>query len=139
MDTTGGGVGLAAGKKQEEIVKTGGEIMKNMVLMSLLVLLGFAVFTGHSSMAGETVGEYIDDSTITTEVHAIIVKEPNAHYFKIDVTTTKGDVILQGLIDSRETEARIVAKARKIRGVISVKSLLMVKENGAGRPERSNN
>ncbi|WP_420266196.1 BON domain-containing protein [Candidatus Magnetominusculus dajiuhuensis] len=130
---------MTAGKKHEEIVKIGGDIMKSMVLASLLVFLGLAVFTGHASVAGETVGEYIDDSTITTEVHAIILKEPNAHYFKIDVTTTKGDVILQGLIDSRETEARIVAKVRKLRGVTSVKSLLMLKESGTGRPEHSNN
>jgi len=77
-------------------------------------------------MAGETVGEYVDDSTMTTKVNAIIVKDPDAHYLKIDVTTTKGDVVLQGFVNSRETEDRLVAKVKEIRGVKSVKSLLKI-------------
>jgi osmotically-inducible protein OsmY len=59
-------------------------------------------------MKGETTGEYIDDSTMTTKVNEIIVKDPDAHYFKIDVTTTQGNV--QGFVNSRETEERLVAK-----------------------------
>jgi osmotically-inducible protein OsmY len=54
-------------------------------------------------MAGGTIGEYIDDSTITTEVNAKIVKDPDAHYLKIDVTTTQGDVVLQGFVNNRQT------------------------------------
>ena len=62
---------------------------------------------------------------MTTKVNAIIVKDPDAHYFKIDVTTTQGDVVPQGFVNNRDTEARLVAK---IRGVKSVKSLLKVEE-----------
>ena len=47
--------------------------------------------------AGETAGENIDDSTIHTEAIAAIVKDPDAQYFKIDVTVTRGDVVLAGL------------------------------------------
>jgi len=79
-------------------------------------------------MAGETAGEYIDDSTMTTKVNAIIVKDPDAHYFKIDVTTTQGDVVLQGFVNSRDTEERLVAKIKEIKGVKSVKSLLKIEE-----------
>jgi len=79
-------------------------------------------------MAGETAGEYIDDSTITAKVTAIVVKDPDAHFFKIDVTTIQGDVVLQGFVNSRETEERLVVKIREIRGVKSVKSLLRVEE-----------
>jgi osmotically-inducible protein OsmY len=56
------------------------------------------------------------------------VKDPDAHYFKIDVTTTQGDVVLQCFVNSRQTEERLVAKIRQIRGVKSVKSLLNVEE-----------
>ena len=79
-------------------------------------------------MAGETIGEYIDDSTIHTEATAIVVKDPDAHYFKIDITVTQGDVVLTGFVNSRETEDRLVAKIREIRGVKSVKSLLKMEE-----------
>ena len=47
---------------------------------------------------------------------------------KIDVTTTQGDVVVTGFVNSRETEERLVAKIRGIKGVKSVKSLLKVEE-----------
>jgi len=79
-------------------------------------------------LKGDTAGEYIDDSMITTKVNAEIVKDPDAHYFKIDVTTTQGDVVLQGFVNNRATEERLIAKTRGIRGVKSVKSLLKIEE-----------
>jgi osmotically-inducible protein OsmY len=102
--------------------------MKNVVLLSVLMVFGLALFSGRASMAGQTDGVFIDDSTITTEVNAVIVKDPDAHFFKIGVTTIQGDVALQGFVNSRETEERLVAEISKIRGVKSVKSLLTVEE-----------
>lgn len=103
--------------------------MKKIVLFSVLMFLGLVMFSGRTSTAGETVGEYIDDATITTQVKEIIVKDPDAHYFKIEVTTTQGDVVLQGFVNSKDTEARLIAKTREIRGVKSVKSLLKLEEH----------
>jgi hyperosmotically inducible protein len=98
--------------------------MKKFIFIALVLVLGLALFSGCAAIKGETTGEYIDDSTITTKVNAVIVEDPDTHYFKIDVTTTKGDVVLQGFVNSRTTEDRLVAKVRNIRGVKSVKSLL---------------
>lgn len=100
--------------------------MKNMVLLTVLMVFGLGLFLGCASIRGETAGEYIDDSTITTEVNAVIVKDPDAHYLKIDVTTTQGEVVLQGFVNSRNTEERLIGKIRQIRGVKSVKSLLKI-------------
>jgi osmotically-inducible protein OsmY len=102
--------------------------MKNVIFMTVLMVFGLALFSGCASIKGETTGEYIDDSTITTKVNGVIVKDPDAHYFKIDVTTTQGDVVLQGFVNSRQTEDRLVTKIRQIKGVKSVKSLLNVEE-----------
>ena len=102
--------------------------MKKIIFMSMLMVFGLALFSVRVSMAGETVGEYIDDSSITTQVNAAIVKDPDAHYFKIDVTTTQGGVVLTGFVNSKETEERLVTKIKEIRGVKSVKSLLKVEE-----------
>jgi osmotically-inducible protein OsmY len=106
----------------------GREMKKVVLLFSVLVVFGLALFSGCYAMKGESTGEYIDDSTITTQVNADIVKDPDAQYFKIEVTTTKGDVVLQGFVNSRETEERLVTKIRGIKGVKSVKSLLKVEE-----------
>jgi len=58
----------------------------------------------------------------------VIIEDPDAHYLKIDVTTTQGDVVVTGFVNSRETEERLIGKIRELRGVKSVKSLLRVEE-----------
>jgi osmotically-inducible protein OsmY len=71
-------------------------------------------------------GEYIDDSNITMQANAIIIKEPDANYLKIDVSSTNGNVVLTGFIHDKKAEERIVAKIRLIKGLKSVKSNLKV-------------
>ncbi len=100
--------------------------MKKVILLTVLMVFGLAFLSGCAHMTGETAGENIDDSTIHTKATAIVVKDPDAHYFKIDVSVTKGDVVLTGFVNSRATEERIVGKIREIKGVKSVKSLLKV-------------
>jgi osmotically-inducible protein OsmY len=96
--------------------------------MAVLMFFGLALLSGCASMAGETAGENIDDSTIHTKATAIVVKDSDAHYFKIDVTVTQGDVVLTGFVNSRGTEDRIVEEIRAIKCVKSVKRLLKLEE-----------
>ena len=102
--------------------------MKKVIFMAVLMVFGLALFSGCASLTGRTTGEYIDDSSITTEANSIIVKDPEAHYWKIDVSSTQGNVVLHGFIHDKKAEERIVAKIRQIKGVKSVKSNLKVEE-----------
>ena len=102
--------------------------MKKFILLSVLMVFGLALFSGCATMTGQTAGENIDDATITTKVNGIIVNEPDAHYWKIDVTTTKGDVMLTGVVNSKAAEDRLVGKIRQVKGVKSVQSHLKVEE-----------
>ncbi len=102
--------------------------MKNFVFLPVIVVFGLALFSGCASTTGRTAGEYIDDASITTEVNAIIVKDPDARYLKIDVSSTNGNVVLAGFIHDKKAEERIVAKIRQVKGVKSVKSNLRVEE-----------
>jgi osmotically-inducible protein OsmY len=102
--------------------------MKKVIFMAVLMVFGLALFSGCASITGRTAGEYIDDSNMTTQANAIIVKDPDAQYLKIDVSSTDGNVVLQGFIHDRTAEERIVAKIRQIKGVKSVKSNLEVEE-----------
>ncbi len=102
--------------------------MKKVILFSVLVVFGLAMFSGCASLTGRTTGEYIDDASITTEANAIIIKDPDAKYFKIDVSSTNGNVVLAGYIHDKKAEERIVAKIREIKGVKSVKSNLKIEE-----------
>ena len=100
--------------------------MKKIIFTTMLMVFGLALFSGCASMTGRTAGEHIDDATITTEVNAVIVKDPDAQYLKIDVSSLDGNVTLQGFIHDIKAEDRIVAKIREIKGVKSVKSNLKV-------------
>jgi len=102
--------------------------MKKVILLSVLVVFGLALFSGCATMTGRTAGEYMDDSSITTQVNGIIVKDPDAQYLKIDVSSTDGNVVLAGFIHDKKAEERIVAKIKEIKGVKSVKSNLKVEE-----------
>jgi len=102
--------------------------MKKLIFMTVLMVFGLALFSGCASMTGRTAGEHIDDASITTQVNAIIVKDPDAQYLKIDVSSTEGNVVLAGFIHDKKAEERIVAKIRQINGVKSVKSDLKIEE-----------
>jgi hyperosmotically inducible protein len=102
--------------------------MKSLFYVTLLLLAGLGLFSGCASMTGETAGELVDDNTITAEANAIIVQDLDAHYLKIDVETTQGNVVLTGFVNTKETERRVVDKIRNLRGVKSVKSLLKIEE-----------
>src|SRR4030043_2133995 len=98
--------------------------MKNVIFLTVLVVFGLTLFSGCASITGRTTGEFIDDQTIRTEAHTIIIKEPGSDYWKIDVDSTNGNVVLTGYVDSKQAEERVVDKIRALRGVKSVTSHL---------------
>lgn len=75
---------------------------------------------------GKTVGETIDDATITTRVKTALLNDPDVGGLRIDVDTFKGVVTLSGGVKTKAEEAQAVAIARKISGVTDVKSTLLV-------------
>ncbi len=99
--------------------------MKVLALI-VTVLLGLTFLSGCASVTGRTAGELVDDSVITTEVNAKIVQEPDLSYWKIDVDSKEGNVILTGFVISRAAEEKALSIARSVKGVKSVKSLLKI-------------
>jgi hyperosmotically inducible periplasmic protein len=103
--------------------------MRNILATISLLIFGLTVFSGCATLTGRTAGETVDDATITTQANAAIVKDPDARMLKIDVDTREGNVVLNGYVNSRETEQRIINRIKDIRGVKSVKSLLTVEQS----------
>jgi len=106
--------------------------MKKTVLLTVLVALGLALFSGCGYFKGESTSEYFDDATITTDANWIIINDKDAKYFEINVTTTQGEVVLQGFVNSKETEKRIMTKIKEVKGVKTVKSLLKLEKKEKG-------
>jgi hyperosmotically inducible protein len=75
---------------------------------------------------GKTVGDTIDDATISTRVKTALLNDPVVGGLRIDVDTFKGVVTLSGRVKTREEEAKAIELARKVGGVADVKSSLLI-------------
>lgn len=95
---------------------------KNRFFAAILALALVVPLAG----CGKTVGETIDDATITTRVKTAFVNDPVVGALRIDVDTFKGLVTLSGRVKSKEEEAKAIALARQINGVTDVKSTLVI-------------
>lgn len=96
-------------------------------LMSLLLAGSMlAPVTLGSVACGKTVGETVDDATITTRVKTALLNDPDVGGLRIDVDTTVGVVTLSGVVKSQAEADRAIAVARRIDGVKDVKSTLQV-------------
>ena len=90
-------------------------------LLAVLVMLPLVL-----GACGKTVGETIDDATITARVKTALLNDPQVGGLKIDVDTTLGIVTMSGVVKSRGEEQRAVQLARQVPGVRDVKSTLQV-------------
>ena len=79
---------------------------------------------------GKTVGETIDDTTITTRVKTAMLNDPAVGGLRIDVDTFKGVVTLSGRVKTQTEKDQAIALARRIDGVVEVKDALQVIPDG---------
>ena len=75
---------------------------------------------------GKTVGNTIDDATITGRVKTAMLNDPDVAGLKIDVDTFKGVVTLSGAVKSQTEADKAIAIARRTPGVSDVKSTLQI-------------
>ena len=76
----------------------------------------------------QTVGDKIDDASITSQVKYALLSHKATSAVKTKVTTTEGVVVITGEA-SNDAEKSLVSKlAESIRGVVSVKNSMTVKE-----------
>src|SRR5436190_12734614 len=75
---------------------------------------------------GKTVGETIDDTTITTRVKTAMLNDPAVGGLRIDVDTFRGAVTLSGRVKSQMEKEQAIAIARRVSGVTQVKDALQI-------------
>ncbi len=94
-----------------------------------LLLLSFSVFASAcaATSTSESVGGYIDDSTITAKVKEAIVAAPGLSSLETKVETYKGVVQLSGFVNSQQDATRAGEVARAVAGVKSVQNNLIVR------------
>lgn len=102
--------------------------MKHTALsLALSGLLAFSAVGCAVSRDQSTVGEYVDDATVTTRVKAKLAEDPTVSAMSIGVETLKGTVQLSGFAKSGTEKARAAEIARGTSGVRSVKNDIVVR------------
>lgn len=94
----------------------------SMLAVATLSASGCAVSRGQ-----ETVGNYVDDATITTQVKARFVDHKEVDASAISVETLKGTVMLSGFAKSTTERNTAEALAWGVKGVNSVKNQIVVR------------
>jgi hyperosmotically inducible periplasmic protein len=80
----------------------------------------------------QTVGEEIDDATITTKVEARLTADPDVSAFNVDADTNEGVVRLSGTVETAEAKAEAEKLARETEGVRRVINDIKVGERTMG-------
>ena len=93
---------------------------------SAVLMLALTLLVPLTVACGKTVGDTIDDATITTRVKTALLSDSDLGILRIDVDTFKGVVTLSGRVTAKDHEAKAIALARKIDGVTDVKSTLQI-------------
>lgn len=90
--------------------------------MVILVTAGCTVGRGQ-----RTVGSYIDDATITTQVKARFFEDKTVAGSSISVETLNGEVMVSGFATNAAEKATAEAIVRKVSGVKSVRNEIAVR------------
>ena len=93
-----------------------------MTAVVLLTTSGCAVNRGQ-----ETVGAYIDDTTITTQIKARFAEDKQVAATSIRVETLNGTVMLSGFAKNATEKNTAEAIARRVNGVRSVKNEIAIR------------
>ncbi|EIF34287.1 putative periplasmic or secreted lipoprotein [Burkholderia sp. Ch1-1] len=78
------------------------------------------------SASSETIGEHVDDGTITTKAKADLLAAKNVKSTHIHVKTRKGVVWLTGTVPSADDKSAAEEVVQAVKGVSSVKNHLKV-------------
>jgi hyperosmotically inducible protein len=100
--------------------------VKKLNLVTTLLLVFAVLVPLMLTACGKSVGETIDDATITTRVKTALLNDPDVGGLSIDVDTFKGSVTLSGRVKSKAEEAKAIQIAQRMPGVRDVKSTLQV-------------
>lgn len=103
--------------------------MKSSIRLTFTVLvLALGAMTGCAVQRGqETVGAYVDDATITTQVKSRFVESKLVDAGAISVETMTGTVMLSGFAKNQQEKTTAESIARKVSGVRSVKNEISVR------------
>ncbi len=89
--------------------------------VTLTVMLAVLFFmTGCQALTGETLGQNIDDGTLTSYVKTKLASDKLISLTRVGVETNNGIVYLTGEVETAEQKSRIGSLASEVKGVKKV-------------------
>jgi hyperosmotically inducible periplasmic protein len=103
-------------------------IMLKTITLASALALGAVTLTGCAVVRDQqSVGSYIDDTTITTQVKARFAEDPTVSAMSINVETLKGVVQLAGFAKTNAERQQAETIAANVKGVSRVTNDIIVK------------
>ncbi len=94
---------------------------------TLTVTVAFLLLiTGCQALTGETMGQNIDDGTLTSYVKTKLASDKLITLTRVGVETNNGIVYLTGEVETAEQKSRIGSLASQVKGVKKVVNNLQV-------------
>jgi hyperosmotically inducible protein len=103
-------------------MKTRHAVATGLAALVILATAGCAVTRGQ-----ESVGAYVDDATITTQIKSRMVENKDVAASSIRVETLNGTVLLSGFAKNALEKATAERIARDVNGVKSVRNEIAVR------------
>lgn len=100
--------------------------MRRLINLALPMLALGWVLSGGQALTGETLGQNIDDTTITTQVKAKLAAEKGSTLTRVQVDTNRGIVQLSGTVQTAADRARVEQVTRGVNGVRGVVNNLQI-------------
>ncbi len=95
--------------------------------VTLIVMLAVLfLMTGCQALTGETLGQNIDDGTLTSYVKTKLASDKLVSLTRVGVETNNGIVYLTGEVETAEQKSRIGSLASEVKGVKKVVNNLQV-------------
>jgi len=103
--------------------------MKHARILLVAAMTGLSLVTAGCAVSRNqsTVGEYVDDTVITTRVKTKLLEDPVTGGMSIKVETLNGTVSLSGFAKSQAEKAQAEKLARATAGVKQVSNNLLVR------------
>jgi hyperosmotically inducible protein len=95
-------------------------------LAAITVLLGMV--SGCTAVTGETLGQNIDDTTLTTTIKTKLSADRLVNLTRIDMDTYNGVVSLNGIVSTPEEKQCAEEIARSVNGVKKVVNNLQIRQ-----------
>lgn len=92
--------------------------------MALVLIAVLGLGAGCRSTTGQTLGQNLDDTKITSEVKRKLAADTTSTLTRVSVTTVNGNVSLTGIVPTADDRARAEEIARRVNGVQQVSNNL---------------